>query len=598
MPRLAPLVSALFSLAIVLAHRDAIAAPTWVDGSPKNPIALCGSSQTEGVVSWAGYVVDPVAATPELGQVTYIHAEAINLNCFADAVTFELFLPPGASFAVSGTTPVHCLTSDGNPATVCQQQPTAGPSGGTQFAGDVLAPGAVFELQVPVVFSKLSDGAPFVVRTVSTWGTIDASVAVTVPFEPTVPQNTRGVDLALIGSSLADAGTLPVAFTNDDGTFTVTDYPVGDFATWSREPGVQRISGDFNHDGLTDYALVGGPGWNTVPVALSQGNGRFTIVNSFVGNFGAWASTAHVTVLAGDFNRDGYTDIALVGGAGWVAIPVAFSTGNGNFSVTNVPAPDFASWAAQSGARPLVGDFNKDGMTDIALVGGAGWTTLPVAFSYGNGAFQITNEPAGGSIPAFPYPILWNFAAAAREPGVQVVVGDFNKDGYSDLAIVGGKWASFQIAMSLSGGRFAMFDRSFEQSIFAAWANTPGAKVLTGDFNGDGATDMALVGGAGWTSIPIAFSTGSSNADFYLTNLPIPQFGGWASTPNVRAVVGDFNGDGSDDIALIGGAGWSSIPVALSLGGGIFVPINSTVPRFPGWSADSTATVFAGRVNN
>jgi hypothetical protein len=584
-------------LAVVLAHHEAAAAPTWVDGTPKNPLALCGNSQTEGVVSWAGYVVDPAAGKPQLGQATYIHAEAVNTNCFGDAVTFELFLPPGASFAVSAATPVHCLTSNGTTPTICNQQPTAGPSGGAQFAGDLLAPGAVFELQVPVVFSTASDGAAVVVRTVSTWGTIDASVGVTVPFQPAVPQNTRGVDLALIGSSLADAGTLPIAFTNDNGTFTVTDYPVGDFATWARAPGVQRISGDFNHDGLTDYALVGGPGWNTIPVALSQGNGRFTITNSSVGNFDAWASTAHVTVLAGDFNRDGYTDIALVGGAGWTAIPVAFSTGNGNFAVTGVAAPDFAGWAAQAGVKPLVGDFNKDGMTDIALVGGAGWTTLPVAFSYGNGAFQITNAYVGGL--AGPPPMIpWNFAAAAREPGVQIVVGDFNKDGYSDIAIVGGKWESFKIAMSLSGGQFASYERSFEQEQFASWANMPGVKVLTGDFNGDGATDIALVGGAGWASIPIAFSAGSSNPAFVVTNMSIPQFGGWASTPNVRPVVGDFNGDGYDDIALTGGVGWSSIPVALNLGHGNFTPINSTVPGFPGWSTDSTATVFAGRVNN
>ncbi len=597
MPRHA-LLPPVFGLAIVLVHGGAHAAPAFVDGLPASTSAICGAtgSVTDGAVTRAGYVVDPVAETPQLGQVTYIHAVVTNTNCVSDAATFEFFLPPGASFAISAAAPVRCFTNDGSIPTVCLQQPTAGPSGGAQFGGNFLAlDGSEFEIQVPVVFGQVSDNAVLTVRTVGTWGTTDAVVGVTVPFQPAVPQVTRGDDLVLLGSSFADPGTLPVAFTNDNGLFTVTDYPVGDFAAWARAPGVQRLTGDFNHDGLTDYALVGGPGWNTIPIALSQGNGRFTITNSYVGDFGAWASTAHVTALAGDFNRDGYTDIALVGGAGWASIPVAFSAGNGNFQVTNVFVQDFAGWAAAPGVRPLIGDFNKDGMTDIALVGGAGWTTLPVAFSYGDGAFQITNESANGMISAFPDPILWNFAASAREPGVQVVVGDFNKDGFTDLALVGGNWGSIRLAMSAGGGRFAMYDRSVPS--FAAWARTPGVKVLTGDFNGDGATDIALTGGAGWNTIPVATSSGNPN--FVVTNLAIGTFPGLAATANVRAIVGDFNGDGYSDIALTGGASWTSIPIALGVGNGIFVPlVIAPTLRFPRWSTDPTATVLTGHVNN
>jgi hypothetical protein len=35
-------------------------------------------------------------------------------------------------------------------------------------------------------------------------------------------------------------------------------------------------------------------------------------------------------------------------------------------------------------------------------------------------------------------------------------------------------------------------------------------------------------------------------------------------------VAGDFNGDGFSDIALVGAPGWTRIPVALSLGDGYF----------------------------
>jgi Zn-dependent metalloprotease len=50
-------------------------------------------------------------------------------------------------------------------------------------------------------------------------------------------------------------------------------------------------------------------------------------------------------VVEKDFNRDGRSDVALTGVVGWNTLPVAFSNGNGTFSVTNTYVGDFASWA-------------------------------------------------------------------------------------------------------------------------------------------------------------------------------------------------------------------------------------------------------------
>ena len=78
---------------------------------------------------------------------------------------------------------------------------------------------------------------------------------------------------------------------------------------------------------------------------------------------------------------------------GWWTVPVAFSNGNGTFTVTNSPVPNIPVWAQDPTAKVVAGDVNHDGRADLMLTGGDGWWTLPVAFSNGNGTFSVTNAP-------------------------------------------------------------------------------------------------------------------------------------------------------------------------------------------------------------
>jgi hypothetical protein len=109
----------------------------------------------------------------------------------------------------------------------------------------------------------------------------------------------------------------------------------GPFANWARLPGVKLVHGDFAGDGRDDLALAGGAEWTTVPVAFSQGDGRFTVTNRAVVNVPGWASQSGVKLVSGDFNGDGRDDLALACGAEWTTVPVAFSLGDGRFTVTN-----------------------------------------------------------------------------------------------------------------------------------------------------------------------------------------------------------------------------------------------------------------------
>jgi predicted alpha/beta hydrolase len=313
------------------------------------------------------------------------------------------------------------------------------------------------------------------------------------------------------------------------------------------------LTGDFNGDGKTDVSLVNqSAGWSTLPVAFSQGNGNFSVTNQFIGDFASWSANSNVRVLTGDFNGDGKTDVSLVNqSAGWNTLPVAFSQGNGNFSVTNQFIGDFASWSANSNVRVLTGDFNGDGKTDVSLVNkSVGWNTLPVAFSQGNGNFSVTNQFTG------------DFASWAANPNVDALTGDFNGDGKTDVALINktAGWNTLPVAFSQGNGSFSVTNQFIGD--FASWAANPNVRVRTGDFNGDGKTDVSLVNqSAGWNTLPVAFSQGNGN--FSVTNQFIGDFASWAANPNVNVLTGNFNGDSKTDVALVNqSAGWNTLPVA------------------------------------
>jgi hypothetical protein len=122
--------------------------------------------------------------------------------------------------------------------------------------------------------------------------------------------------------------------------------------------GSRVVVGDFDADGLDDLYFTRGSGASFV-VGLSQGTGAFTTVPMAASSFIAWSWSFYATPVVGDFNGDGASDVALVGGRGWTSIPVAFSTRRTDVSswiVHNSAVPDFPVFAAQTGALAAADD--------------------------------------------------------------------------------------------------------------------------------------------------------------------------------------------------------------------------------------------------
>src|SRR6185312_11736860 len=99
-------------------------------------------------------------------------------------------------------------------------------------------------------------------------------------------------DYAMIGSV-----NRYVYLSNGDGTFTLQFTALA--TTFGSPPsaGWATITGDFNGDGKTDYALVGS---TNRYVYLSNGDGNFTLQYSDFGSTFGSPPTANWSIISGD----------------------------------------------------------------------------------------------------------------------------------------------------------------------------------------------------------------------------------------------------------------------------------------------------------
>ncbi|NEA16503.1 FG-GAP-like repeat-containing protein [Streptomyces halstedii] len=256
---------------------------------------------------------------------------------------------------------------------------------------------------------------------------------------------------------------------------------------------------------------------------------------------------------------DGTTELVAVHSTSWQAgclgsdetRPEAFET----------RLDDITDWVQQVRALPgesqaVSGDFNGDGREDVAAFydngtspEGKNRASLYAFYSNGNG-FAAPKK-------------VWSTPGGFTASKSKLTSGDYNGDGKDDIAVF------YDSGTSDTGNMSSIYTFTSNGTGFGApkkvWTTEGGftwskSKVTSGDYNGDGKDDIAVLydGGSSDTGRVSSLYTFTSNGTGFANPRKTWTTPGGFTWSASQLTSGDFNKDGKDDIAVFYDGGKSA----------------------------------------
>lgn len=346
--------------------------------------------------------------------------------------------------------------------------------------------------------------------------------------------------LDLIAAS-PDDHAIRLLLSDKKGVFRSSPLPIETGVLLNTVNYKSRKLADINSDGITDLIVLAGANAKQLIVFLGTPNGKMEsqFALSVPGSANGWIQT-------GDLNNDGNLDIVAQTSA--TGVVVLLGRGDGQFFIANDSPFDIVGFEYLDSRTPgTIADLNGDGKPDllIRVASLQGYSVTPTGWAvyFGDGTGKLFFNV--NTYLAFPSGFLDEYQCTQGYP---MAVRDFDADGKVDFLV--SAWVNGSSTLTVYHG--------IGNGIFTPGTVTSHAisNAVCGfepmDFNGDGKLDVI-----GYGDYSFELLLGDGRGHYNLLDgatHAMHEFKNTSSSTNYyrfgRVAVGDFNGDGSQDIAL------------------------------------------------